>query len=219
MGPDKGCRIVVLSGGKGGVGRSTLSRNFLVASALAGYRTIGFDLDRQGTLEKWHLRRVKTCKSLQDCVSTEVKALQASGWRQITLGAVGYQVAIVDTPPGIEENTAAMIALCQSASFVVVPCGTTHDDIESVIPWMRTLVDSKVSAAFVLNKANRRTKSYEMARATLLKCGPVCPIEVPQLEDIHSPSANGLCVMDYESSRAVTPIEGVWTFVRREIDL
>jgi len=203
---------------QGGVGRSTLSRNFLVSSALAGFRTVGFDMDRQATLHKWHVRREKT-RETTDCPATDVRRAALSDWRAIVADSAGFQIAVVDTAPGIEENMASMIELCRAASLVVVPSGVTHDDIESVVPWMRTLRENRLSAAFVLNKANRRLCSFELARTTLLRCGNLCPVEIPTLEDIHSPAANGLCSMDFTNAKGGGPMEGVWTYVQREIDL
>ena len=215
----KPCKLIVLSGGKGGVGRSTMARNFLVASATAGFKTIGFDLDRQATLHKWHLRRQKSREKLPECVATDVRIANVADWRSLVEASKGFEVAVVDTAPGIEENMAAMVSLCRAATFVAIPCGVTHDDIESVVPWMRTLMEQRVKAAFILNKANRRTKSFAVARNTLLRNGPVAPVEVPLLEDIHAPSSEGLCTLDYENARGSVPIEGVWMHIRREIGL
>ncbi len=214
-----GCKIIVLSGGKGGVGRSTLSRNFLVAGGLAGISAVGFDLDRQATFQKWHLRRVKTREEAPACPATDVRLAHVSDWRSIVSTAAEFDMAIIDTAPGIEENMASMLSLCQAATFVVVPCGVSHDDIESVVPWMTTLLQNKVKAAFVLNKANRRTKSFATARSTLHRYGPLCPVEIPLLEDIHGSAAEGLAAMDFENARGGEPIESVWQFVRREAGL
>src|SRR5271165_1827302 len=114
-------------------GRSTLARNFLVSSALAGFRTVGFDMDRQATLHKWHVRREKT-RETTDCPATDVRRAALSDWRAIVADSAGFQIAVVDTAPGIEENMASMIELCRAAALVVVPSGVTHDDIESVVP-------------------------------------------------------------------------------------
>jgi chromosome partitioning protein len=213
------CKIVVLSGGKGGVGRSTLSRNFIVGAMLAGFRTLGFDLDRQATFHKWHQRREKTRQENAGCLPTDVRLAHVSDWRSIVSATEGYDVAIIDTAPGIEENMASMLSLAQASAFVVVPCGVSHDDIESVVPWVNTLNKHKVHAAFVFNKVNRRTKSFGVARATLIRHGAVCPIEIPLLEDIHVPAAQGLCALDFENARGGESLESVWRFVRREAGL
>ena len=92
----------------------------------------------------------------------------------------GHQLAIVDTTPGVEHNMADTIALCRDAAFVLVPTSPSTDDLESVAPWFRNLTESGARGAFVLNKANRRTKSFAAARSALLRHGPVAPVEIPR---------------------------------------
>jgi chromosome partitioning protein len=56
-------------------------------------------------------------------------------------------------------------------------------------------------------------------RGVLVKAGSVCPVELPQLEDIHVPSTKGLTLLDYSKSRGMEPFEEIWAYVRREIGL
>ena len=102
-------------------------------------------------------------------------------------------------------------------TIVFVPTGTTRDDLDSVLPWMHQLLDAKLRASFVLNKVNRRTISFDKARGKLMKVGPICPIEIPALEEIHSQSDNGLTVLDLTKSKGHEPMEGLWTYARREM--
>jgi chromosome partitioning protein len=71
----------------------------------------------------------------------------------------------------------------------------------------------------VLNKANRRTKSFAAARSALLRHGPVAPVEIPQLEDITAPFASGLAVVDYDKAKGADVMGDVWRYVKREVGL
>ena len=117
---------------------------------------------------------------------------------------------------GPEANLPAIHGLCDLATTVFVPTGATRDDLDSVIPWMNVLLDAGTKAAFILNKVNRRTTSFTKYRGRLLKAGPICPIEIPTLEDIHTQSDNGLTVLDITRSKGHEPMEGLWTFAQRE---
>lgn len=216
--PD-GCRVVVLGGAKGGCGRSTISRNLLVSARQAGIRAVGVDLDQQRTLRKWADRRTTTREKLLQIVAVEVIASQVDQWPTILREIALHQLAIVDTAPGIEHNMADMIALCRGAALVLVPTSPSTDDLESVVPWFRSLSDSGAKTTFVLNKANRRTRSYASARSALLRYGPVAPVEIPALEDIAAPFASGLSVVDYEKAKGADVMGDVWAFVRREVGL
>lgn len=45
--------IIMLSSPKGGVGKSSLSRNILVLASRAGKNVLGLDMDKQATLATW----------------------------------------------------------------------------------------------------------------------------------------------------------------------
>ena len=121
------------------------------------------------------------------------------------------------TPHQVSKPTWRQFGVCaRPLRFVLVPTGTTRDDLDSVLPWMKELLEAKVRASFVLNKVNRRTNSFAKARSRLIRIGPVCPIDIPALEEIHSQSDNGLTVLDMVKSKGHEPMEGLWMFTQQE---
>jgi chromosome partitioning protein len=219
MAEKQGCRILVLGGSKGGCGRSTVSRNLLVSARQAGIRAVGIDLDAQRTFRKWADRRAKARETLAQIVEVEVITSTADQWDDIRPSLKNLQLAIVDTAPGVEHEMSRMIAICREASYVLVPTSPSTDDLESVVPWWRSLSASGVRGAFLLNKANRRTRSFGAARSALLRHGAVAPVEIPQLEDIAAPHSGGLAVVDYDKARGADVMADLWRYVRREIEL
>ncbi len=217
--PASTCRMLILGGSKGGCGRSTLAKNLLVLAGQAGIRAIGIDFDAQRTFSKWSQRRAASRQKLPEIVPTEVIAGQLNQWPSIAPKVSHYQLAIVDTPPGVEHDMVDMIALCREAALVLVPTSPNYDDLESVVPWGASLKKVGSRSAFVLNKANRRTKSFASARSTLLKHGNLVPIEVPVLEDIATPSSSGLAVVDYAKGKGADVMADLWRYASREIGL
>jgi len=213
------CRIVLISSPKGGSGKSVLSRHLLVSAAQAGLRAIGLDFDRQQTLAKWNARRSRTREAFPEFAATAVEAVSLQNWRGALRRLDGYQLAILDTPPSVEDHLPAIDGLAEAAHLILVPAVCTQDDIDSVAPWIKALGGRGLNFAVVLNRANRRTSSFARMRGALVKAGSVCPTELPQLEDIHVPSIKGLTLLDYSKSRGIEPFEEVWAFVRREIGL
>ncbi len=214
------CQVLVLGGSKGGCGRSTVARNLLVAAGQAGVTAIGVDLDAQRTFRKWSDRRAATRDKLPQVVATKVVASHVDQWPAILRDIAGrHQLAIVDTAPGVEHNMADIMALYRDAVFVLVPTSPSTDDLESIVPWFRNLTESGARGAFLLNKANRRTKSFSAARSALLRHGPVAPVEIPQLEDIAAPFASGLAVVDYDKAKGADVMGDVWRYVKREVGL
>jgi chromosome partitioning protein len=212
-------RILLVASPKGGVGKSSLCRNILVAGAMTGIRTLGVDLDQQQTLAKWHARREIVRRTYPEAVDVPVLAVPITDWRTAIKQAEHYDLIVVDTPPSIEAQYGAALSLCGAAHHVLVPTGATQDDVDSVTPWMRTLLKGDIPASFVLNKANRRVKSYESVRTKLLQAGPLCPVEVPMLEDIHVSAGKGLAVLDIPNKKTVETFEALWAYVARAAGL
>ncbi len=212
-------RVILLSSPKGGTGKSSLARNILVSAARSDMRVLGIDFDPQGTLHKWFLRRERVRESFPECPRVEVTAASIGDWRCALRAVSEFDLVVLDTPPSIEIHYNAAMSLCSAADFVMVPCGATQDDVDASTPWMGTLMQAGVPAAFVLNKTNRRTKSYETARTKLLQVGPLCPVEIPLLEDIHVSAGKGLAVMDFAKAKAGDTFDALWSYVAREARL
>jgi chromosome partitioning protein len=215
----KHCRILVLGGSKGGCGRSTLSRNLIVAARQAGINVIGVDQDAQRTFKKWADRREAAREKFPQLVGAEVIPSSIGEWSSIEVELQNYELVIVDTAPGVEHGLADMISMCRRADYVLLPTSASTDDLESVVPYWETLANSGAKGEFVLNKANRRTRSFATARSALNRHGRVAPVEIPLLEDIASPFASGLAVVDYDRSKGGEVMQDVWRHVRREIGL
>lgn len=218
VGRDPG-RVILLSSPKGGTGKSSLARNLLVSGAKAGLDVLGVDLDPQGTLHKWYLRRERLREGLPECPEVAVLNADLGNWRAVVESAASRALVVIDTPPTIEHYYNAALGLSAAAHLVLVPCGQTQDDVDSVTPWMQTLAGANIRAAFVLNKANRRTRSYDVTRAKLLKVGALCPVEIPTLEDIHLSAGRGLSVLDVRGAKAADTFDALWSYVAREARL
>jgi chromosome partitioning protein len=213
-----GRNVFTLCSPKGGVGKTTLARCLLVAGAQAGLRCVGLDFDPQQSLRKWALRREKTRQALpaEAFVDVPVREFELSEWRERVAEFSDHDLTVIDTPPGVETNLSAIRGLCDLATVVLVPTGTTRDDLDSVLPWMKELLEAGVHASFVLNRVNRRTNSFTKSRVKLIRVGPVCPIDIPALEEIHSQSDNGLTVLDIVKAKGQEPMEGLWMFTQQE---
>ena len=212
-------RVIVLSGSKGGCGKSTIARNVLVAAGQAGIKALGLDMDAQATLAKWGGRREQLRERLPNCTPVEVRRARVTEWEDVLREGTDYQLLVIDTAPSVEQNTASLLALCSAASFTLVPTGVSDDDIESVTPWMQTLQVRGVRAEFLMNKVNVRTRSFVQASADLNRVARVCAVSIPLLEEVHTPHKQGLTPLDYEKGKALQPLEAVWTYLRREVAL
>ncbi len=213
--------VVLLSSPKGGVGKSSLSRNILASAAQAGKRAGGIDLDQQSTLKTWSERRERARSAIPGLPSVSVIAAPLTGWREALKQASASKpdLIVIDTPPSVEQNTPAIAALSDAATLVLVPCQPMQDDVDSTAPWMRKLLASNTRAIFVLNRANQRTKSFSSIQTKLLAFGPLCPVNIAHLEEIHFAAGKGLGVADLTKAVSRETFDGLWNFVAREAGL
>ncbi|MFT8781430.1 ParA family protein [Acetobacter orientalis] len=210
-------KIVLVSSPKGGSGKSVVTRHLLVAAAQDGQRVIGIDFDRQGTIDKWGKRRQALRSKMPEFIDVPIIGAQLQDWRGGLSNAKGYDLAVIDTPPSVEDHMAAITGLAQAADVVVVPCACTQDDVDSIAPWIDVLNQVTNNTVVVLNRANRRTNSFARVRGRLIKVADVIPVELPQLEDVHVPSGKGLTLLDFTKSRGQEPFEEFWAFINRKI--
>jgi chromosome partitioning protein len=214
-------RIITVCSPKGGVGKTTLTTMLLVGAGQAGLSAVGLDFDQQQSLTKWSIYRRETRKALPSEKITEVVSYPCglSEWREALERFGESDLIVIDTPPGVEANLPAIRGLCEAADIVLVPTGAGRYDLDSVLPWMRELVEGGIKASFVLNKINRRFTSFQRSRTKLLKVGSLCPVELPQLEEISTQVDNGLTCLDMAASRGREAMDGIWAFAQREAHL
>jgi chromosome partitioning protein len=207
-------KICLTSSPKGGVGKTGCSRNIAVAAAMDGKRVATLDLDPQKTLTRWWGKRPE-----EGVVNIDHYACAIDEFEQALEAITDVDLVIIDTPTSVEEYLDTMKKLLLMSNFVLVPTGHTGDDKESVIPWMRTIRSYGRPSAFLLNRANRRTKSFRQAQKELLREGKLAPIEIPLLEDIHVAADSGLSVVEVNGMAGGEEFTAVWHFLRSEMGL
>jgi chromosome partitioning protein len=207
-----GVRRLLVSSPKGGTGKTTASRNIAVLAAQDGLRVAAVDFDPQQSLGHWWSRRPKAAAPV---TYFEAKAEMAADIGEID----GHDLVIIDTPPGVEFQPAAIRALVKAAHFVLVPTNQYSPDLASVEEWMRFLREEGTRAAYLLGNTHRRTKSFEDAKRRLVKSGPLCPIDVPHYEDIPATNELGIGIAEVKGGKGADDYRGVWDFVRGELGL
>jgi chromosome partitioning protein len=139
--------------------------------------------------------------------------------RDALVGIEGFNLLIIDTPPSIEDHPEEFKLLAKAADLILVPTGQSDDDLDSVRPWMRYVKKHGRNAAFVMNRVKPRTKSFTEAQRKLLADGRICPVEVPDYDDIQFTSSKGLGLAELKGGKGTEHMAGVWAFVKSEIGL
>jgi chromosome partitioning protein len=214
------CHIVALAAPKGGVGKTTLSRALLVRAGQLGIDAIGVDFDAgQRGLADWAARREKTRERHPAFAPVKAFSSPLSERRQALKQMEGRALGILDLPGSPDLAMVDWIALAEAADLVLVPTGTTADDLLAVLTWVRDLRARGVKAATVINRARVRTTMHQRAKPQLTRVGPLCPVEVPDTVDVPGGVPAGLCALDVDKAKGGPELEAVWDYVAREVGL
>jgi chromosome partitioning protein len=215
----KRAKWLVLGSGKGGSGKTTTALNLAAFAANERLKVILLDMDTQETLTQWHRRRPEEAPPLVLYTIPLAKAAEAIECVDREAADTGVDLVIVDTPPGIEDHPKESRLLVDRADYVLVPTTQGTPDVVSVVEWMGFLRREGVRASFLMNRTQRTYASFREARSTLLKAGPLCPMDVRQLEDIQSTHKFGVGICEIRRARGAEDIEGVWYHIRHEMGL
>jgi len=206
---------LLVSGPKGGIGKTTLSRNIAVAAALEGLSVATLDLDMQRSLTKWFSKRPDDMAPITHYEAT----METKDVRDALNGISDFDILIIDTPPSIEDHPDSFKLLAGASDFIIIPCGQSDDDLDSVRPWMHFIRKTDNRAAFVLNRVKPRARSFVEAKSILVRDGSVCPIEIPDYEDIAFTSSRGIGLLELKGGKGSEYVAGVWSYIKAEMGL
>ena len=109
--------------------------------------------------------------------------------------------------------------LVDRADYVLVPTTQGTPDICLWSSGWGSCGVKGIRASFLINRTQRTYASFREARSTLLKAGPLCPMDVRQLEDIQSTHKFGVGICEIRKAKGAEDIEGVWHHIRHEMGL
>lgn len=211
-------KIITVLGSKGGVGKSTLASNLLVAARLDGIAATGMDLDTQGSFAGWAGKRHEAGAE----PPVRVIACNLIAWRDALEDAgEGIGIVIADTPPGLpdEDHRAAIRELALGSTLVLVPSLAEGPTLEMLGEVGAGLAELGAPLVFVLNKVDSRRRATREARAYLAEFGEVCDVEVPAREHVHQAMHGGLTVAEDMRLGGAGAMRDLWTFVADRVGL
>jgi len=209
-------KILVCSSGKGGSGKTCLTRNLAVFAAHAGLRVATIDLDPQRGLTNWYAVRPDEAVAIPN-VAVPLSNLQEAMHQAEALGEM--DLLVVDTPPGVDASPAEMRQLLLLADFVLVPTGQGAGDLRSVVEWMAFIRREQRPSAFVLNLTMRAAGSFDRAKQRLIEAGDLCPFDIRLYESIRVSDEIGLGVAEMKGANGLSDVRGVFTFAMHALGM
>jgi chromosome partitioning protein len=211
------CRRILVFGAKGGAGKTTIASNLLIAGAMSGLRCVAVDFDNQQSLWDWYEDRGKHAKT-NNLVSVDVGRATLDDWSDVVAQTLPYELAVFDLPPGMSERVVgAVMAFAEHVDLVVMPSNMEAPTYKKLVGFMDAFRQSQIRAVFVLNKVIRGRLALRDARRDLAAHGIVCPIDVGQRDEVFRAFDQGLAVVEIGDAASASELQGVWSFVAKEI--
>jgi chromosome partitioning protein len=203
-------RTIALSINKGGVGKTTTTKNIACAAVEAGLNVLVLDMDTQQNSTNWGRRREKHEKALplvkfsteQDLPEELKRAAKA-----------GCDLVVIDTPPG--RSSEAMAAV-EAADLVLVPFWNDQDCYDGVTKTTALTRRLGKEAYGILNFATPNSKSHEeTARDVLKAIGlPLAPAVLHRYDVHRLANIDGLTAQELEpDSNAAQEIIALWKWL------
>lgn len=209
-------KLLTVSSSKGGSTKTTTVRNLAVAAAHHGLRVCTVNLDAQPTLTTWvHNRKgVPGAPEIdhrtipaRGCID-EVRALVAEG---------GFDLILVDTPPGVESYPVELRMLIRESDFVVLTTQQANADLDSVTEWSKTIRREGVQFTFLLGRTYRQQRNFDAAKARLNDEGDLCPFDVRAAVSVDDSDKLGIGNMEIRGDRCGEDFRGVWGYVAKRL--
>ena len=166
--------VITIAQRKGGVGKTTLAAQLVVAWARQGARVAVLDIDPQGSLAAWvDLRRARLGTG---AIGFEFAALP--GWRAaqwIEDRARSADLVVIDNPPHAE--TEAQIAV-RAAGLVLIPVQPSPLDLWATEATLKMARDERRRTLIVLNRVPPRSSLTDDIAAELAAAAPIAATRI-----------------------------------------
>jgi flagellar biosynthesis protein FlhG len=209
---DRSARILTVTSGKGGVGKSNFTLNFALSLRRRGYRVLVFDADiglanldvLMGVTPQYNLYHLlKREKSLREIVHTGPEGLQfvagGSGFTELVrlteeeleqfasqilqLGAENDFI-IFDTGAGLSKETLKFILAAQETFVVTTPEPTAITDAYAIIKMVKNM-NGDVKFRLIVNRVADDKEGKQTADKISLAARKFLGIDVPALGYVH----------------------------------
>jgi chromosome partitioning protein len=181
-------QTILVFSGKGGAGKTTLTRELAVAAVLDQRTVAVVDMDPQAGLTGWFGRRAADAPALVTLPADR---------RLDRLAAAGIDQLIIDMPPGVPSYTAGLIAI---ADVILVPVRPSPDDLVAAVPIARSLQGK--NWAFVLMQAPPRSRLVDGTLRQLAALGRVAPVGLGFRQDFPSAAIEGMAAVEFPGTRS-----------------
>lgn len=211
-------KIVAVTINKGGVGKTTLTKNLATAAAAAGLNVMILDMDTQQNATAWGKRR---SQHQPDRALPVVQFVTEHDLPETLerIRAAGCDLILIDTPPGRSAEAPAAV---EAANFVLIPFWLETDAFDGLTKTAALARRLGTAAAAVLNFATPNSRSHEEAARDVLKAldVPMSPVVLHRYELHRNANPTGLTAFEAEpDSRPAAEVADLWKWLSAELQM
>ena len=209
----KNTRIIAITSGKGGVGKTNIAINLGIAYAKIGKKVIVMDADLGlanvnvclGIIPKYNLfQLIKKQKRMKDIIIDTDYGIQivagASGFSKIAnltdeerisfvkeINTLSYaDIIIVDTGAGVSKNVISFIMASDEAIIITTPEPTAITDAYGIIKIIATEIDNpNLELKLIVNRINSFSEGRRVAERVISIAGQFLNVKVENLGMIY----------------------------------
>lgn len=202
-------KILMVFAPKGGVGKTMIASNILVAAKRSGIDAAGLDFDGQQAFATWGQDRLD--HPITAWCSLQVYAAQLDGWRSAVQSLQSKELIVIDTPPGVEKaNQTALEELGDQADIILMPSEVYGGSLRYVVDFVSWWSVRPGRALFVLNKTIAGRSMTRDARQLLSEKGEVWEDSIPLRDDIARAFDSGISASDDEAIPGHVQFMNLW---------
>lgn len=204
-------KTIVVASQKGGVGKTSLSRNLAATAASEKLRVLMIDLDPQGTTKRWLERRKTDDLTMleADPAPEDVPALL----EQLAAGD-HFDLVVIDTPPLVANW---MPPLMRASDLVLVPSKASTDDLDALGPTIAAARTAGQGVVFAMTMVNPRASLTDAAARALAQHGRVAPTNICNRVVFAEMGGAGESVIEARDPKALEEIADLWSFVKGDL--
>jgi chromosome partitioning protein len=210
-------RTIAVTINKGGVGKTTLTKNLAAAAADAELNVLILDMDTQKNAASWGQRRSK--QHARPLPATRFTTERSLSEELARAEKAGCDVVFIDTPPG--KNSQAPAAV-ECADLVLIPFWNDQDAYEGVATTAMLVKRLGKSAFGVLNFATPNSRSHEDTARVVLEAIPLpmSPVVLHRYDVHRLANPKGLTAQELDPSGvAAQEIVALWEWLSATLQL
>jgi len=208
---------VAITINKGGVGKTTMTKNLATGATAAGLNVLVLDMDTQQNATTWGRRRSKQHnKPLPLTRFITERDLPEELQRA---ESAGCDLVLIDTPPGRSSEAPAAV---EASDLVLIPFWNDQDAYEGVAKTAMLVRRMGKPAFGILNFATPNSRSHEETARTVLEAIPLplAPVVLHRYDAHRLANVKGLTAQEIEpASVAANEVTALWDWLSAVLQL